>query len=198
MKSNNKNLTEVYFIRHAQADNTVRDGRIRPLTPKGINDAEKLPDIFKNISVDRIYSSPFKRAIDTVTPIAEALQKNITIIEDFRERRSDSIQTIPMPKLIKMQWNDFTYTLSDGECLHEVQRRNIDALNRVIAENNQKRIIIGTHGMALCTIMRYYRDLDIENVERILLTLPYIIRMDFIDGIFSDMIEMSEINISFA
>jgi broad specificity phosphatase PhoE len=29
-------MTTVYFIRHAQADNTIRDGRVRPLIEKGI------------------------------------------------------------------------------------------------------------------------------------------------------------------
>lgn len=31
-------MTTVYFIRHAESDNTVRDGRIRPLTKKGMCD----------------------------------------------------------------------------------------------------------------------------------------------------------------
>jgi 2,3-bisphosphoglycerate-dependent phosphoglycerate mutase len=31
-------MTTVYFIRHAQSDTKVHDGRIRPLTEKGMND----------------------------------------------------------------------------------------------------------------------------------------------------------------
>jgi 2,3-bisphosphoglycerate-dependent phosphoglycerate mutase len=50
-------MTTVYFIRHAQADNSVCDGRIRPLTEKGLVDrklvAEFLMD-FDGINCARI------------------------------------------------------------------------------------------------------------------------------------------------
>ena len=182
-------MTTVYFVRHAQSDASIRDGRIRPLTDKGLKDAKSLALLFKNIEIDQIVSSPYKRAIDTVLPLADQHKLKIITIDDFKERRSDSIQTIEMTKLIEMQWNDYTYTLSDGECLKDVQNRNISALRRVLAENNEKTIIIGTHGMALCTIMHFYRPLNVIDLRRILLTMPYIIRMDFDDDKFIDMKE---------
>lgn len=172
--------TTVYFIRHAESDRTVRDGRIRPLTKKGYGDAQNLVKLFKDIKIDRIYSSPFKRAVDTVSPLAVNLQMDIMTVEDFRERRSDSVQTISMEELIRIQWKDFGYTLSDGECLREVQDRNIKALRETLENNKGRSIAIGTHGMALCTIIRYFRsELSESEMERIMSLLPYILCMEF-------------------
>ena len=53
---------------------------------------------------------------------------------------------------IRHLWNDYDYTLSDGECLREVQERNIAALNDVLSRYQNMNIVIGTHGTALSTI----------------------------------------------
>ena len=187
----NTPITTVYFLRHAEADNSVRDGRIRPLTEKGAADIRLLPAAFKDIHIDRVYSSPFKRAVDTVTPVAWACGLDITLIEDFRERRSDSVQSIPMPALISMQWKDFSYTLSDGECLAAVQRRNIAALRGVLDEAAGMTIVIGTHGMALCTMMKYFNEaMGEQEVAYILPRMPCIERMVFAGGELTGMKEV--------
>jgi len=105
------NLTYIYFIRHAESDSSVKDSKARPLTEKGIKDAQELAAQFANVPVSKIYSSPYKRAIDTMTPIANAKGVSITIVDDLRERKSDSLQTISTPELIRKQWDDFTYIL---------------------------------------------------------------------------------------
>lgn len=174
-------MTTIYFVRHAESDSSIRDGKVRPLTKKGLEDAKNLVTLFQDIELDRIYSSPYKRAVDTVFPLATSRKLDITVIDDFRERRSDIVQTIGMAELIQMQWNDFTYTLSDGECLRDVQLRNMNALRQVLSENDGKNAVIGTHGMALCTMMHFYHPMDLENLRRILLTMPYVTRMTF-DG----------------
>lgn len=176
--------TAVYFIRHALSDQSVRDGRIRPLTPQGYADAPKLIPFFAGIPLHRIYSSPYRRAVETVMPLAESRGMPVWLIEDFRERLSDSVQTMPMDDLIARQWNDFTYTLSDGETLAAVQWRNIEALRAVLAREMGNTIAIGTHGMALCTILRHFDPaLDIRAVEHILGIYPCVVRITFSDGI---------------
>ena len=173
-------ITTLYFVRHAESDRSVRDGRIRPLTKRGLVDAEKLISNFENISVDIIYSSPFKRAIGTITPLAGNRNLEIHTIEDLRERRSDSVQSIDLIEMIKMQWKDFSFTLSDGECLNEVQERNIKAIFKLLEQNSGKSIAIATHGMALCTIMQYFNpSMSIEDVGNILPVMPYVFEMKF-------------------
>ena len=152
-------MTRVYFIRHAQSDTSIHDGRIRPLTQKGIGDSHLVTRYLSDKNIEIVFSSPFKRAVDTLADFAEKNNFEIRLVEDFRERKSDSnmgrrnAQFLPF---LERQWADFTYTFSDGECLAEVRERNIAALKEVLVQYEGKNIAIGTHGTALSTIINYY------------------------------------------
>lgn len=152
-------MTTVYFIRHAESDVSVRDGKIRPLTEKGFNDCRLVTEFLQDKNIDLVLSSPYKRAIDTVKHFADKNNFIINTIEDFHERKSDSDLRRDNPDFnlfMERQWIDFNYTFSDGECLAEVQERNIAALNKVLLQHKDKNIVIGTHGTALSTIINYY------------------------------------------
>lgn len=66
----------IFLTRHARAGDRVqwtgRD-RLRPLSKRGIRQAEALADYFVHLPVDRIYSSPFERCEETVEPLARTL-----------------------------------------------------------------------------------------------------------------------------
>lgn len=172
-------MTSIFFVRHALSDRTVKEGRIRPLTQEGWKDAQRLIPLFRDIVIDGIYSSPYRRAIDTVHPLAEDRHLDIVTDEDFRERKSDSKQTLGREELTRIQWKDFSYTLSDGECFQEVQERNIAALRRVLTQAQNQSVVIGTHGVALCTILHYYEPLSDTECEDILLRMPYVVKLRF-------------------
>lgn len=127
-------MTTVYFIRHAESDNSVRDGAVRPLTQKGMRDRTLVTEYLSDKSIDTIFSSPYKRAVDTISDFAIKSGLEIKTVDDFRERKSDSdwLRDTDFWPFIERQWADFNYSLSDGECLAEVQERNIAALNDVL------------------------------------------------------------------
>ena len=176
-------MTTIYFIRHAQADNTNRDGRNRPLTEKGMSDRALVTEFLRDKKIDAVISSPFKRAVDTVAPFAEGNGFEIELIEDFRERRSDidfTKETFGFEAFMERQWADFSYTYSDGECLAETQNRNIAALNAVLKKHGGKNIVIGTHGTALSTIINYYDpEYGFKDFMAMADILPWVARMDF-------------------
>lgn len=58
-------MTELYFVRHAHADYS-EDEYHRPLSLNGIRDVERVTSLFNDQHIDAIYSSPYKRAIQTV------------------------------------------------------------------------------------------------------------------------------------
>ena len=64
-------MTNIYFIRHAESDISVRDPMARPLTEKGLADSRLVTDFLSNQNIDMVFSSPFKRAADTVRDFAE-------------------------------------------------------------------------------------------------------------------------------
>ena len=66
---------KIYILRHE--DRGKETTIYTPLTPKGIDNSEKLIDIFKKEGIDLIFSSPFIRTLQTVYPYSK--DKNIKI-----------------------------------------------------------------------------------------------------------------------
>ena len=175
-------LTKVYYVRHAEPNYANHDDVLRELTPKGLMDRKLVTEFLMDKRIDVIVSSPYKRAIDTVKDFADRVGAGIEIIDDFRERKIDSIWIDDFIAFSKAQWRDFHYKLSDGECLSEVQTRNIRALNELLNRYQGRNIVIGGHGTALSTIINYYDPAfgydDFEAMKR---KMPWIVEFHFDD-----------------
>lgn len=83
-------MTEVYFVRHAQSDHSVRDDRMRPLTDEGRNDTRAVADLLKSRGVEFIASSPYNRAIETVGLYSLWTGLEVNLYEGLRERNAGS------------------------------------------------------------------------------------------------------------
>lgn len=175
-------MTTVYFIRHAESDRTVRDGAIRPLTEKGLRDRALVTEYLADKNIHKVLSSPYKRAVDTVADFAQTYAYEIEIVDDFRERKSDSdwLPEADFRPFIEQQWADFSYKLSDGEHLAAVQARNIAALGDVLRQYAGQNIAIGTHGMALSTIINYYdATYSYDDFMAMVHIMPWVVKMVF-------------------
>jgi len=68
-------LGTFYVVRHAKAGSRghwTGDDRQRPLSKKGIKQAEALVEIIEPFPITAVFSSPFLRCIQTVEPLARA------------------------------------------------------------------------------------------------------------------------------
>ena len=175
-------MTTVYFVRHAEPNYNNHDDMLRELTAKGLEDRKLVTRFLADKNVNVVLSSPFKRSIDTVRDFADSKNLEIDIVEDFRERRIDSVWIEDFNSFCKKQWDDFSYKLSDGESLAEVQERNIVALNKVLKEHAGKTIVVGSHGTALSTIVNYYdNSFGYAEFEMIRGLMPWVVEFRF-DG----------------
>lgn len=175
-------MTKVYFVRHAKPDFSVHDDLTRPLTEEGLIGSKKVTEFLKDKHITKVYSSPYKRAMDTVSDFAKNSGLDIHIIDDFRERKIGGEWIDDFHSYAKRQWSTFDYKLAEGESLGEVQRRNISALNNILEVAKNENIVIGTHGTALGTIINYFdKKFDYEQFERIIDLMPFIVCVEF-DG----------------
>lgn len=173
-------MKKVYFVRHAKPDFSVHDDLTRPLTDEGMKMSEKLIKFFEDKNITKIFSSPYKRSIDTVRGIAEAFNLDIELVEDFRERKITDRWIEDFNGFARNQWDDFNYKLTGGETLKEVQDRNINALKRILKEYRYGDIVIGTHGTALSTIINYFnKDFNYDAFERIKDIMPWVVCIEF-------------------
>ena len=175
-------MTTIYFVRHAEPNYNNHDDMSRELTNKGLKDRGLVTDFLADKQIDVVLSSPYKRAIDTVSEFAELKDLRITIIDEFKERRVDSGWIEDFNSFSMKQWEDFSYKLSDGECLEEVLKRNISALSRVLEKYRNKNIVVGSHGTALSTIINYYdKTFGYSDFDNIRYLMPWIVEFTFED-----------------
>lgn len=172
-------MTTIYFVRHAEPNYENHNDFSRELSAKGWKDRELVVDYFSGVPVDAVFSSPFKRAWDTIQAFADARGLAIKPVYSFRERKVGS-WIDHFGSFAKKQWEDFEYKLPGGESLREVQNRNVSALKKLLDEYCGKTVVIGSHGTALSTVIHYFRrEFAYEDFEAIRNLMPWVVRFQF-------------------
>jgi 2,3-bisphosphoglycerate-dependent phosphoglycerate mutase len=178
-------MTTIYFVRHAQPDRSVDSpytDSTYPLTAKGLEDRKLVDAFLQDKNIDVVLSSPFKRAVDTVAAFARQAGRPVELVEDFRERAITDKWLGPdeFAAFARKQWDDHAYKLPDGESIAEVQARKLAALQGILEKYRGKNIVVGTHGMALSSLLLHY-DKGFGYDEHINMPMPYVVKMVF-DG----------------
>ena len=143
-------MLTVLLVRHAEsvAPGTAGfDEYTRPLTARGIRDADRLCDSLALSRIDAMYSSPYLRARQTVEPIAKARGIAIETIEDLRERMLSPVEVPDWLAHLKRSWSDFDYALPGGESSREAQARVVRVLEEIRGRHRDGGIVIlASHG----------------------------------------------------
>ncbi len=173
-------MTNVYFVRHAAPNYGNHDDLTRELSAQGLKDRRLVTSFLQDKEIDAIFSSPYKRAVDTIKEFADSRHMEIQLVDDFRERKIESGWIEDFDGFCKKQWADFDFKLSDGESLREVQERNIRALFRILKTHRDKNIVIGSHGTALSTVIHYFAPtFGCGEFYQIKNLMPWIVRFSF-------------------
>lgn len=161
--------TKIYLIRHGKsiANDTGLFGGITDyeLSETGKRQAEELKNKLK--SIDKIYSSPLKRAIQTIQPLAAKLGQEINIEPDLIEINVGEWENISRDILRKMYPEENKYIdetehfagMKGQEDTSEVAERMYNALKKIAEDNKGKCIICVSHIVAIrafiCKIKNY-------------------------------------------
>lgn len=171
-------MTRVYFVRHAQPDHDWEEDRTRPLTEEGRKDSAMVVEFLKDRKIDMFYSSPYKRSKDTIADAAAFFGKEIITDERLREREKGPNGN--HHGMFQRRWADHDYHEEGGESIAMVQKRNMEALHDILADNADKEIVVGTHGTALSSILNFYdNSFGCDDFLRIIDWMPYVIELDF-------------------
>ena len=72
--------TFIYLVRHAEKQSI--QGKDPSLTAKGEQRAKNLASVLKSVNLSAVYSTPYKRTIETGTPTAKS--KNLVIVQGYK------------------------------------------------------------------------------------------------------------------
>ncbi|GGA27319.1 histidine phosphatase family protein [Psychrobacillus lasiicapitis] len=167
----------LYFVRHAHSTYSS-DELNRPLSERGMEDAKLATNLLKELPIDHVISSPYKRAIQTVEGIAEYIGKEIELNDGFRERLLSEHPVADFDKAISQVWKDFDFALEGGESNYVAQKRGVEATFQVLDRFEGQNIVIGTHGNIQVLIMNYFdQQYDVRFWEQ--LAMPDIYKLTF-------------------
>ncbi|MFD1020798.1 histidine phosphatase family protein [Thalassobacillus hwangdonensis] len=176
--------TFVYMVRHGDSPKEGNE-RTRDLTEKGQEQSHRLVDILKNEGVDAVISSPYKRSILTVEKLAEQLGKEVLVYEDLREREFSSegnrISDQELLPLLEKSFKQPDFTLEGAESNTACQKRAVKVLKDLLVTFKDKKIVIGTHGLVMTLMMKYFDSkYDLNFLHST--SKPDIYRMEFQDN----------------
>jgi len=143
---------QIYLIRHCQAEGQAPDA---PLTEKGKKDAEKLADFLEDKGIEMIVSSPYLRAVQTATPLAERLSLEIQTDKRFSERVLSTEDLPDWLDCLKATFADLDLKFKGGESSREATRRAMDALHHY-QNVGLTRFAVITHGNLLTLMLHHF------------------------------------------
>lgn len=176
-------MTTIYYVRHAEPNYENHDDQSRELSKKGLQDSQSLVNFFSDVPISTAYSSPYKRAMDTISPTCQSKNLSFTILSDLRERKITDDWIEDFSGFAQKQWADFSYRLPGGESLSEVQTRSISLIQQLVNKHPGKTILLGGHGTTLSTILNFYNSsLGFQSFQDIKHVFPLVVRFDFGDA----------------
>lgn len=150
-------MKRIYIIRHCKAEGQEENAN---LTSEGNAQASMLRDFFENVKIDKIISSHYVRAFQSIEPLSKS--KGIEIIKDTRlsERILSTENYSDWLDKLKMTFHNKSLTFIGGESSNEALLRFISVFEEVINYTDENVILV-THG----AIMSLFLNSIDENFE---------------------------------
>lgn len=160
-------MVKIYVVRHCEAAGNkaqVFQGSTDcDISDTGAVQLKYLKERFKDIHIDKVYSSPLKRAYKTALATVEG--KNIQVIKEplFSEICGGVIEGMSFTEIfenfeeLELCWNNNPedFAPPEGESMRVVYERVWKGLLKVTKcpENDDKTILIASHGAAIRNLL---------------------------------------------
>jgi len=146
----------LYIARHGESKANVENKLAypnSPLTKKGIVQARSLAEFLADKKISAIYTTPFKRALETAKIINEKLGVKIHLIKEFvdtnfgilKGRKIDSSDKELYSYLLIRRKNPLDYKIPKAENLTNVMKRVIPSLKKIMRQNPHDSVLIVAH-----------------------------------------------------
>ena len=160
---------DVLLVRHASPVQPGTEGweerdPERPLTEEGVRQAEELADELEPYSISAIYSSPYRRAVQTVEPVARRRGMEVQLLTDLRERLLTTHPRDDWADQLAQAWTDPDYALEGAESGRQAQLRAIGVLDLLrVRHPDGGRLLLGSHGNLISLILhRFEPEVDVH------------------------------------
>ncbi|WP_222599315.1 histidine phosphatase family protein [Aquibacillus kalidii] len=149
-------VKRLFLVRHCNAEGQHKDS---PLTKDGVRQAMKLANFLEQSSYtfDRIITSPYLRAIESIKPFAERANLTIQVDQRLHERVLSQEPIDDWMDVLEQSFSDFDFALPGGESSNDALSRSIQVVNEVKHDDSSENIIIVTHGNLLAILLKEFQ-----------------------------------------
>ncbi|MEA4816499.1 MAG: histidine phosphatase family protein [Lachnospiraceae bacterium] len=154
-------MTKIYFVRHGETAWNI-EARYQgitdiPLSEKGVAQSKLLSERFKKINLDKIYASPLSRAIATANAVAKPKNMNIELLDEFIEinfgewegKTIHELQSEYGETYMDFFNNPYATPFPGDGSFDIVEKRVCNGIKKIILENDDKNIMVVSHGGVL-------------------------------------------------
>lgn len=170
--------TDLYLIRHAETTANA-EGLFAGITDcdlsnHGFKQAEDLALKLKNININSIYSSPLKRAVQTITPTAKLINKNINLVDDLREINLGEWENKSVTEISSKYPIESSYIFSTEhyigikgqEEMQDVANRMENAIREISINNLNNSVIIVSHYAAIKSFLCKINNIPFKDAKQ--------------------------------
>ena len=158
-------MLKLYIVRHGKTlfnqKHLIQGCCDSPLTPEGIQQAQKLHDELENIPFHACYVSPMHRAIETATTIIQDRDIPLFINNNLKEFNFGSIEGDSEEKLKTI------YPILHGDNMPDFTKRILKGLDEIHAKNKEGNILVVTHSGVITALLNAISNLSEKDIIRI-------------------------------
>lgn len=144
----------LYIVRHCKATGQQADAS---LTPEGEEQASMLAHFLADAKIERIVSSPFARAIQSIEPLAQRLGLEIETDARLIERVLGSGALADWRTSLQETFVDLDLRFEGGESSRAAMQRAVAAVQDILQHNCQTTAIV-SHGNLSTLLLRHFDD----------------------------------------
>ncbi|MFC2016060.1 histidine phosphatase family protein [Chloroflexota bacterium] len=145
--------------------------KIAPSPRGGRDDAGRVAGVLQKAPIGAIFTSPYRRARQTVAPLAERLSLPINEIHDLRERQLSAGYVEDFSAAVEATWRDKAFCHPGGESNAAAQRRGVAIVHRLREQQVADHVVLATHGNLLALVLQHF-DPSIDSAFWRSLTMP--------------------------
>lgn len=170
-------MTEIIFIRHAQAEGNysrrLHGYHNSLLTKKGHIQADAAGKYLSDVKISKIYASDLTRTYMTALHVAAYQGCDVEKDPGLRECFAGDWEDKPFSELESLHneqysaWRDdtFSFTFPNGESLLEMTERVGKTVDRIAENHDGERIAVVSHATPIRSLKLYYKELTVSEMR---------------------------------
>ena len=145
-------MKHLYLVRHCQSESQQPEAS---LTIEGRTQAEALANFLVGRSIERIVSSTYARARESIEPFAKRIGLGIEFDDRLVEHRLSARDLPDWMDKLRQSFEDMDIAFEGGESSRAAMERAVSFVSQILKHDTQRTAIV-THGKLMTLLLKHF------------------------------------------